>query len=78
MRKSLDADRLARPEVEAAAHALIEQARSIARETSLSPFEMPEVLLLAAVEMAAQIDGTAEGTIEWIQNVAARLRETGT
>lgn len=60
--------------VSAAADQLVSTARRLAEEHGLSPFVMPEVLLLAAVEMAAQIDGTAEGTIEWIQNVARRLQ----
>lgn len=57
-----------------AAAELVANARRLARERQLSPFVMPEVLLLAAVEMAAQIDGTAEGTVEWIQNVAHRIQ----
>lgn len=60
--------------VSAAAAELVARARRLAQERQLSPFVMPEVLLLAAVEMAAQIDGTAEGTVEWIQNVASRLQ----
>ena len=60
-------------DAEAAAGRLIDEARRIARSGPLSPFVMPEVLLLAAIELAAQIDGTADGTIDWIRNVAARL-----
>lgn len=45
------------------------------RETSrISPFALPEVMLLASIELAAAIDGTPEGTLEWLENVLQRLR----
>lgn len=60
-------------EAEAAAAELLGYASALARERGISPFVIPEILLLAAIEGAARIDGTAEGTIDWIRNVAARL-----
>lgn len=60
-------------EAEAAAAELLGYASALARERGISAFVIPEILLLAAIEAAARIDGTAEGTIDWIRNVAARL-----
>jgi hypothetical protein len=37
--------------------------------------EMPELMLLAALQMAARIDGPAEGTREWMQANARRLSD---
>lgn len=61
-------------EAEAAAADLIDHASDLARARNISPFELPEILLLAAIEAAARIDGTAEGTLEWLENVVDRLR----
>lgn len=62
-------------EAEAAASDLVDLAAEIAETRGISPYVVPEILLLAAIEAAARIDGTAEGTIDWIRNVAARLGE---
>lgn len=58
---------------EEAAAELVDVATALAWARGISPYAVPEILLLAAIEAAAQIDGTAEGTVEWIRNVAARL-----
>lgn len=60
-------------EAEAAAADLVEAAMALARTRGISPYVVPEILLLAALDAAARIDGTAEGTVDWIRNVAARL-----
>lgn len=65
-------------DAEATAADLIDHASDLARARNISPFEIPEILLLAAVEAAARIDGTAEGTIEWLQNVVDRLSQAET
>jgi hypothetical protein len=57
------------------AEELVDFAQRLARERGHSPFEMPELMLLAALQMAARIDGTAEGTREWIQAIARRLSD---
>lgn len=40
----------------------------------LTIFELPEALLLAALNLAATIDGTRDGTLDWLETVVARLR----
>lgn len=61
------------PEAEEAAFDLVDVAMALARTRGISPYVVPEILLLAALDAAARIDGTAEGTVDWIRNVAARL-----
>lgn len=61
-----------------AAEEMIDFAYGLARDRNISPFELPELMLLAAIQMAARIDGTAEGTIQWIQTIAGRLERSNT
>lgn len=63
-------------ELDSATRELVDLATGLARRRNIAMRGVPELLLLAAIETAAQIDGTANGTIEWLEQVAARLRET--
>lgn len=64
-------------ELEEGARALVMYALRHREHTGLSLAMLPEMLLLAAIEMTVVLDGTADGTIDWIEDVARRLRQHG-
>lgn len=67
-------ERSAPRELDAATQELVLLATALARRRNISDFVLPEMLLLGAIETAAKIDGTAEGTIDWLETVVTRLR----
>jgi len=60
--------------IDEAARDLARLALDYQQDSDLSVFALPEVMLLAAIELAASIDGTPEGTLDWLANVLERLR----
>jgi hypothetical protein len=60
--------------IDTAARDLARLALDYQQNSDLSVFALPEVMLLAAIELAASIDGTPEGTLDWLANVLDRLR----
>jgi hypothetical protein len=72
----MQADRSAHlGELEEGARELVKFALRHREDTGLPVAMLPEMLLLAAIELAAILDGTADGTIDWIEDVAGRLRQ---
>lgn len=61
--------------IDMAARDLARLALKYQQSSDVSVFALPEVMLLAAIELAASIDGTPEGTLDWLSNVLDRLRE---
>lgn len=62
-------------ELEGGAQAMVTFALRHRGHTNLPIAMLPEMLLLAAIEMTAILDGTADGTLDWIEDVARRLRQ---
>ncbi len=62
-------------ELEDGARELVRFALRHRERTNLPVAMLPEMILLAAIELAAILDGTPDGTIDWIEDVAARLRQ---
>ena len=60
--------------IDEAARDLARLALNYQQDSDLSVFALPEVMLLAAIELAASIDGTPEGTLDWLATVLERLR----
>lgn len=61
--------------IDAAARDLARLALDYQQTSDLSVFALPEIMLLASIELAASIDGTPEGTLDWLSNVLERLRD---
>jgi len=69
-------DRVQDDPIDCAARDLARLALDYREKNQISPFALPEVMLLASIELAAAIDGTPEGTLEWLENVLRRLRNS--